>query len=294
MSKKQRKKRAQKRRQEELNGKQVEIGTASKHQRRKRNKTESETISNSVSASIQWLQDEKLVREHLDRIDLFDRLEKSDGLVRIENFLPLHVAEDALKWIKSIPQRDWEVREIDRETSLSNEDTAQHRFFVKKVFPKLNGGKLCEQINDNEVKSSMTHDINTCLDMLVYVIRSIWVDKRCVFSVGKYNDGNYISEHDDHAYIADHDGVMCSRDLAIIYYLTKDWTESDGGVLIDLHEGTRKRYIPKFNSLVAFEVPRFHEVTSVKKRLGRDPRFSIFGWFLEEGNIYSFLADTEK
>ena len=76
--------------------------------------------------------------------------------------------------------------------------------------------------------------------------------------------------------------------MAIIYYLTKDWKESDGGILIDLHGKKGKRYIPKFNSIVAFEIPRFHEVTRVIDRSGRDPRYSIFGWFLEEGDIYSF------
>jgi Rps23 Pro-64 3,4-dihydroxylase Tpa1-like proline 4-hydroxylase len=47
----------------------------------------------------------------------------------------------------------------------------------------------------------------------------------------------------------------------VIYYLTKDWTEANGGVLIDIPTGTR--YVPEFNSLVAFRIPRFHEVTAV-------------------------------
>lgn len=27
---------------------------------------------------------------------------------------------------------------------------------------------------------------------------------------------------------------LCSRNIACIYYLTKDWSESDGGQLVDL------------------------------------------------------------
>ena len=240
----------------------------------------------SEDASIAWLKDTDAIQSHLNHIDLFDRLEKSDGLIRINNFLPLQIAKDGLKWVKNISEENWEIREVDRQASLRNDDTTQHHFFVKKVFPKLNECKSSKESNRNAINTK--HDVNHCLELLIDVIRSIWSTKRSVFSIGKYHNGNYISEHDDHAYIPDYDGVMCSRDLAIIYYLTEDWSEADGGVLVDLHDGKRKHYVPKFNSLVAFEVPRFHEVTAVKRRSGRDPRFSIFGWFLEEGDIYSF------
>lgn len=78
----------------------------------------------------------------------------------------------------------------------------------------------------------------------------------------------------------------------MIYYLTNEWKEEDGGMLIDLCTG--KRYLPEFNSLVAFLVPRFHQVSQVKRRLGRDPRFSVFGWFLAQGNIYKFVDDEKS
>lgn len=41
---------------------------------------------------------------------------------------------------------------------------------------------------------------------------------------------------------------LCSRNVAVIYYLTKDWAADDGGLLID-HEaaGGPHTYIPKYN-----------------------------------------------
>jgi Rps23 Pro-64 3,4-dihydroxylase Tpa1-like proline 4-hydroxylase len=46
------------------------------------------------------------------------------------------------------------------------------------------------------------------------------------------------------------DGSMqlCSRNIACIYYLTKDWTAADGGLLID-HEapGGPQTHVPAFN-----------------------------------------------
>ena len=60
----------------------------------------------------------------------------------------------------------------------------------------------------------------------------------------------------------------------MVYYLTKDWHERLGGAFVDLATGSE--LVPRFNSLVAFWVPRMHEVTPM---LTRRERLSVFGWF---------------
>lgn len=244
-------------------------------------------IADSKIAAQEWLSDRNTIRTHLDSINLFDKLDESDGLIRIEDFLPDHVADAALEAVKEIPQNEWSIRQIDQSTSLKNDGTTMHEFFVSHVYPprKANNSKRGKYKNKKEATEMMK---NNSIDLLIDTIKSLWPGKRCTFSVGKYNSGNYIAEHDDHAIVTDIDDVLCSRDLAVIYYLTKNWKKEDGGILVDLHGEKQNRYVPKFNSLVAFEVPRFHEVTAVLPREGRDPRYSIFGWFLEEGDIYSY------
>jgi hypothetical protein len=68
--------------------------------------------------------------------------------------------------------------------------------------------------------------------------------------------------------------VRYSRQLAVVYYLTKDWHERLGGSFVDLATGSE--LVPRFNSLVAFWVPRMHEVTPMRTRR---ERLSVFGWF---------------
>merc|ERR1712194_102556 len=103
--------------------------------------------------------------------------------------------------------------------------------------------------------------------------------------------GDFIEPHDDEG-VTTIDGREYFRVLALVYYLTgptvateKDsppWQSGedsvDGGCFIDYGIGKRQpgKYIaPKHNSLVAFQVPRLHEVQKMKTDR---PRFSVFGW----------------
>lgn len=82
-----------------------------------------------------------------------------------------------------------------------------------------------------------------------------------------------------------------SRKIAVIYYLTHKWKETYGGCLVDhgltppaATNGKGKAkgaagnvIVPEWNSVVAFDVPRWHEVTPCSTNRCR---YSIFGWFL--------------
>ena len=122
-----------------------------------------------------------------------------------------------------------------------------------------------------------------------------------------YTAGCFIEPHDDVAYKdvapADADckerGVAPGRyvrDIALVYYLTKEWDARQGGAFVDLKAcgpgGSagagggagagagawgREEHVPRFNSLCAFAVPRWHEVQAVAA--GSRPRLSVFGWF---------------
>uniref|UniRef100_A0A1D1ZT48 Prolyl 4-hydroxylase alpha subunit Fe(2+) 2OG dioxygenase domain-containing protein n=1 Tax=Auxenochlorella protothecoides TaxID=3075 RepID=A0A1D1ZT48_AUXPR len=83
--------------------------------------------------------------------------------------------------------------------------------------------------------------------------------------------------------------VQCSRDIAVVYYLTRNWRPEFGGAFVDIAGGGRE-YCPAFNTAVAFTIPRWHAVTAV---VGPRPRFSVFGWFLVPGIAYP-LGDGER
>ena len=112
--------------------------------------------------------------------------------------------------------------------------------------------------------------------------------------------------------------VKCSRTLAVVYYCSSVWEASWGGALVDLESAgvhsdlkmgaardaaaasglqipaKAALFPPKFNRLVVFSVPRFHQVTPVVPPPAASAaprlRLSVFGWFLQPGRLYPLLA----
>ena len=118
------------------------------------------------------------------------------------------------------------------------------------------------------------------------------------FQAGRYTRGHYIDAHDDAAYsdVLEHSNperkgevVLYSRDIALVYYLTKNWSDDNGGSFIDLVGG--QAIVPEFNTCILFHVPRLHRVEPVLNNL---VRYSIFGWFLEKGRLYELETGTSQ
>lgn len=159
---------------------------------------------------------------------------------------------------------DWSVTEATQDYSQNN---INHRYLGAKSFP---------------------FD-----DAIYYLFRQLIPTQTCTLNAAKYVQSHYIDPHDGTTLIINYSSIIdraykeinsetYSRDIAVIYYLAKDWKAEDGGALIDVP--TQKQYVPLFNSLVAFQVPRFHAVEPVKSP--NKERISLFGWFMLPGQSY--------
>lgn len=105
----------------------------------------------------------------------------------------------------------------------------------------------------------------------------IKLNKTISMSSARYYETDYLLCHDDN---------MGDRRIAYILYLSKGWTEEDGGALdlfdTDEHGSPMKvvrSLIPEYNSLVFFEVvdKSYHQVAEVMT--DDKCRWSINGWF---------------
>ena len=140
----------------------------------------------------------------------------------------------------------------------------------------------------------------------------------------RYSAGHFIAPHDDRQYadvlLDDGSVVQCSRTLATVYYCSSVWEASWGGALVDLESSGSSRdpsadaarsaavasghqlppnaklYPPKYNRLVVFSVPRFHQVTPVLPQPAACAaprlRLSVFGWFLQPGRLYPLMTGS--
>jgi len=230
------------------------------------------TADRAASRLAKWAEDEAKQQRWLASRGggLEERLDETGTtILRLRDFLPLDMAERVLTILKSLPEEAWEPSE------RSEKEAAQHRFASADVMdiPQLAPlrsvfWKLLPSLHGEPTLP--------------------------IFSAGRYGEADYIGRHDDKAHVPFFDGsTIYSRTVAAIWYLTKDWEESDGGHLEDLEVGpgdASRRLVPIFNSLVVFKVPHWHAVTAVA---AKRPRYSIFGWWHQKGKRYDLDTSAE-
>lgn len=223
-------------------------------------------MSQSRRKAQKWLNSYRQVSQHLHKWNLDELLDEGHGITKISNFLPEIVAEEILDAVRGIPEGSWLKTEA--EENYARNDIS-HSF----VSTKSGNG----------------------IESILRIFGLLYPDSLHVFSAARYSGskGDHIDRHDDRAYVdvtmATGEIVQCSRSIAIIYYLTKCWSREKGGLLIDCETGDC--YVPEFNSLVAFRIPRFHVVTPV---VPPHERYSIFGWILEPGKLYHLNTEVRS
>lgn len=190
-------------------------------------------------------------------------LKESDGgIVRLRDFMRPDLADWVLSILEGLPEEAWEVSEQGGDGSAAN-----HRFWSADVcdIPEL-----------------------ACLRSVFWKMLPKFKDEPTmpIISCARYGSTDHINRHDDRAHVPFlRDDNIYSRTAAAIWYLTKDWTEEEGGHLVDLEPkpGTPSSFVPIYNSLVLFEVPHWHAVSAVK---AERYRYSIFGWWHQQGKRY--------
>lgn len=129
--------------------------------------------------------------------------------------------------------------------------------------------------NNEKIKSFVEFLESNDFSILIKEITGIKVEPGALDLFGScYEDTHYLLCHDDQ---------LEDRKIAYILYLSEDFEEKDGGALALLSDKKGepdkivKRYFPKFNSLIFFEVSKksWHQVEEV---MGKKKRYAIGGW----------------
>eukprot|EP00931_Biecheleriopsis_adriatica_P090279 TRINITY_DN64295_c0_g1_i1.p1 TRINITY_DN64295_c0_g1~~TRINITY_DN64295_c0_g1_i1.p1 ORF type:complete len:351 (+),score=78.11 TRINITY_DN64295_c0_g1_i1:30-1082(+) len=204
-------------------------------------------------------------------------LQERGGLVRVSDVLPGELAEQSFTTMQSLQASDWKESNSATydDAGTYGDKTAKHWFY------RYDGDQLDGTLRE-------LHSLAPALFPS--------------FQAAKYETSGNLSAHDDSNFfvITNNDknrssrypaGTVMFRKIAVIYYLTKDWRQEFGGSLMDLHGQEPRCLVPRFNSLVAFLVPRVHQVEELAA--GCPPRFSLFGWFSED-QAYPAVGELRK
>ena len=231
------------------------------------------------------------VHDVIGKLGLSDAREIDDGLaaraaaplVRVRNFLPAKAAAGARAALEALPPSAWEG--ADAAADVASDDggakgggagSAMHSY----------------RVGDGAGSADVAKLLRLVAGCFPAKARRRLGGLRARLQCARYARGDFIEPHDDAAFATigagggggdgAGAGVLASRDVALVYYLTRGWRADLGGCLVDL-EGPGELIVPEFNTLVAFRVPRLHEVT----RMATDrPRLTVFGWMLRPGRLY--------
>ena len=91
-----------------------------------------------------------------------------------------------------------------------------------------------------------------------------------------YRPGHFLTLHDDSGYPEQH------RRVAYVLYMARGWRAEWGGQLqfLDVNGEIEEVWMPRFNSLGLFAVPKPHVVTYVAP-FATQPRYAITGWLCD-------------
>lgn len=220
-------------------------------------------------------------------INRLQREFQKTGKIVIENFLDPQFAEQAYKVITKLPPNTWfnclgfgntkvEKRIIQsnkkkQEMGISlakkayNRDNFSYNFHRNMGFRK-NETTMVERVFRGIFSSSYFFN-------LINRITGLGITNNNQLFLSKYRIGHYLAPHSD----------INNGKIAYVLGMTKNWKPQYGGILHFLdekRENILESFVPKFNTLVMFEIPQNgipHFVSHVN--ISGKNRYTVTGWF---------------
>ncbi len=229
------------------------------------------------------LDQEMLNPSLLDHIDIYREMWKTHGIITITNFLTEDHANSLNFSLLSISDDKWLVSlhpYIDNQYLFCN--TPENKEHIINGTKSANecyergGFGYCFQRYEGS-DSVLFQDFITSKPILdiIHSITGLDVTRQISIFASCYGANSFLSTHTDTG----------RGSIAVVYNLTKDWKESNGGCfeLLDSdHKTLKRRIVPTFNSLTLFDVRGQgvpHRVTRINSDV-TEKRLAISGWLV--------------
>lgn len=211
------------------------------------------------------------------------------GVVQVAEFLEPSGAEATADLLATLPYAL--VAPDEQDQTLVITDEAIRRFGQEEV-RKFLGGALARAsrgfsflhqsyaLQDEYARSPQAREVTDFLQSRAFLDFGAGVLGREVGGVrvqaSKYRKGDFLTLHDDSHSKDDRLG-------AFTLGFTRRWRPDWGGQLLfhDAKGDVEQGFLPRFNMLTVFKVPRAHSVAPVAP-YAAEPRYSLTGWFIRE------------
>lgn len=181
---------------------------------------------------------------------------RGTGVVAHPGALPEELAEEVLTVLREAPAASWRLNQ--RNNTGSAAAAARGVAAANMSYSMYVGDEL-----DSVVPDLRPH--------LASALRTL-PHERLLLNASKYVEGSFLEAHTD----SPSGSLSYERVRAFVWHLSKGFTAADGGVFSD--EESNELFVPAWNTLVHFEVPRWHSVSTMTTQSSPKERFSIYGW----------------
>lgn len=193
---------------------------------------------------------------------------RSEGISVLRGALPESLAESSAAALRAVPEEFWKVLTPDAEhlKALQNVQTRQGvQPAAKMQLKRMRYSRLCESYGGVDRQTIAKH-VGAALKLQAH--------ERIIMNFARYEAGDYLESHTDRP----SGNAAYERQRAWVWHLSaRGWDAARGGEFVD--EQTDTRFVPTYNSLVHFRVPRWHRVEPVAPDAS-EARYTAYGWVI--------------
>ena len=208
-------------------------------------------------------------------LEFLEPARRPDKVTVVREALPVDFASQIAAALRAAPESAWEKLSSDAATqeALKRSQDRQQVKIAGEQTSKLQRMRYSTLQDGYDVfdREEVGRRVGEALGLQAH--------ERLLLNFARYAPGDFLDSHTDRP----SGNAAYERQRAWVWHLsTPGWGASRGGAFVDEDDSDRK-YIPTFNNVVHFPVPRWHRVEPVivdAKTGASEPRYTAYGWIV--------------
>jgi Rps23 Pro-64 3,4-dihydroxylase Tpa1-like proline 4-hydroxylase len=206
------------------------------------------------------------VPDRLHQLAFLHEAERPGGVTAMRDALPAGLARATHASLASAPESAWNVLSNDGDhlEALRKNHERQRVCKTKNALQKMRYSTLKETFVGLD-REAVAAAVGEALRVEAH--------EQIIMNFARYRAGDFLDSHTD----SPSGNAAYERRRAWVWHLSEGWSAAKGGAFVD--EEADVSYVPTFNTLVHFPVPRYHRVEPVASGVD-SARYTAYGWII--------------